>query len=120
MSEPAALDERVTRLENEMAEVRILAVNADREASDNTATLRGQVGILNSIGETQREHGLKLAQHGKRLDRLEKKVDAGFAEMRQGFAQVDENFAKVETKFAKVHDGLDKITALLTDEPDET
>jgi hypothetical protein len=74
--------------------------------------LRGQVGLLNALKETQREQGETLAEHGKRLDRLERKVDTGFA-------QTDKNFAKVEGQLKEVRTGIAKITGLLTDESDK-
>lgn len=100
MSEPAQnIPERVTKLENEMAEVRYLANKTDRDVSDVHAALRGQTGVLNAIGESQREHGQMLAQHGKRLERLESKVDG-----------LDRKF---DTGFHKLKVGQDHITSLL-------
>jgi septal ring factor EnvC (AmiA/AmiB activator) len=134
------IHDRVTRLEEERAEVRFLATHADKEAASNTAVLQGQIGVLNALRETQQEHGQTLAkhgqilakhthmltEHGKRLDRLEHKVDAGFAQadknfdqINKNFAKVDENFAKVEGQLKQVRTGIAKITGLLTDEIDK-
>jgi hypothetical protein len=97
MSEPAEIEKRFTNLETNVKDV-----------------LRGHTRVLNSLGKTQREHSLTLAQHGKRLDRLERKVDEGFARMDDSFAQVDANFAQVDEKLAILKAGQDKITELLT------
>lgn len=109
MSEPDNIPERVTRLEYEVAEARkdtaaarILAGGADRDVSELRATLNGHTRVLNAIGETQREHGV-------RLNHLERKVDDGFTEMRDGFT--------------KLNLGQAQITALLNvalNRPDET
>ncbi len=127
------IHDRVTQLEHDMVEVRYLATKADHEASGNTATLRGQVGLLNALKETQREHGETLAKHtkmladhGKRLVNVERMVDAGFAQADKNFAQADKNFAQIDENFAKVEDqfkqvrtGIAEITGLLTDKIDK-
>lgn len=126
MSESTEIHDRVSRLEQQMTEVRYLATKADREASGNTAVLRGQVGILNAISETQREHGQTLAkhtkiladhsrtladhgrtlgEHTKMLDQIDHKADTRFAEMRRGFAVLGA--------------GQQKITELLTGRSDD-
>jgi hypothetical protein len=109
VNEPENIPERVTRLEYQVAEARkdaaaarILAGGADRDVSELRAALNGHTRVLNAIGETQREHGV-------RLDNLEHKVDDGFAEMREGFS--------------KLNLGQAQITALLNvalNRPDET
>jgi len=96
MAQPATqLEDRVTRLENQMAEVTYLATKNDRDVSNLKATLHGHTGVLDAIGETLREHGLKLAEHGVRLgclentvDRLERKVDDGFMLLGAGQAEI--------------------------------
>jgi chromosome segregation ATPase len=121
MHELTRLDDRVTKLENEMADVRGIAETANREVAVVPAVLRGHTMVLNSLRMTQREHG-------ERLDRLEHKVDDGFARMdknfeqiNENFAQINENFATVEARFNVIGAGIVKITELLTeaDEPDE-
>lgn len=117
------IHDRVTDLEHDVAGTHYLARKAEREASSNTDVLRGQVGLLNALKETQREHGETLAKHGKRLDRLEQKVDAGFAQADKNFAQVDENFVKVGKQLGQLRSGQERITELLTehlDKPSET
>lgn len=113
MSEPVNIPERVTQLEDEVAKVWYLARKADKDGSDVRAALGGQIGVLNAIGETQREHGMRLAEHGKRLERLERKVDNGFNEMRK---EMREGFSNVKV-------GQVQITTLLNtilEKPDET
>ena len=126
MTESTEIHDRVTRLEEERAEVRFLATHADKEAASNTAVLQGQVGVLNALRDTQQEHGETLAkhshmlaEHGKRLGRLEHKVDTGFAKADENYAQVNANFAEVEGQLKQVRTGIAKITGLLTDEIDK-
>jgi hypothetical protein len=83
------LDERVTKLEGEMVEVRFL-----RSALANHAT------VLNAIREDQ------LAQ-GERITRVE-------TEMRDGFAETRSGFAEMRSKFATVVEGQLRMTELLT------
>ena len=120
MSQPARLlDERVTQLESEMAEVRFLATKADREVSDVQVTLRGYTGTLNAIRDDQVEQGKRLARVETKVDNLEKEVHTGFVRVDENFAKVDENFAKVERKFELLHKGQEQITELLTRRLDE-
>lgn len=88
MSEPAEIHDRVDSLEDEIARVRYLASHADKDVSDVRAALSGQTGVLNAIGETQREQGGRLAEHSKRLERLERKVDTGFNALKVGQDQI--------------------------------
>lgn len=89
MTQPATqLEDRVTKLENQMAEVTYLAKRTDRDVSTVQATLHGHTGVLNAIGETLRDHGLKLAEHDIRLERLERKVDDGFMLLGAGQAEI--------------------------------
>ena len=132
MSEPDEIHHRVTRLEHQMIRVeqdaaaaRLLAGGADHDVSEFRAVMRGQTGILNAIGETQREHSERLAEHSERLadhserlaeqsehladhterlDRLERKVDTGFAEMSD----------HVNRGFTTLNLGMAQLTALLT------
>jgi len=71
MTEPAGLHDRVTRLEEEVAQVRYLARKTDRDVSDFRAVLHGHTGVLNAIRENQLEQGQILAVHGDRLDTLD-------------------------------------------------
>lgn len=106
MSEPAEINERFTRLEAEVADVRYLARGADEDTSVIKDKLHAHIMSLESLRETQIEHG-------ERLGRLERKVD-------DGFDKIDGNFTLVEVEFGKVHAGIDRITGLLTDKPEET
>jgi hypothetical protein len=120
VSEPENIPERVTRLEYQVAEARkdaaaarILAGGADRDVSELRATLNGHTRVLNAIGETQREHGV-------RLNHLERKVDDGFAEMR---AEMRDGFTGMREVYTKLNLGQAQITALLNvalNRPDET
>jgi hypothetical protein len=100
MTEQVQLEERVTKLELEMAEVRYVATKADKDVADFKTVLVGHTGVINAIRDDQ-------VEHGKQLARVEKEMHAGFARM-------DENFAKVEDKFAQLREGQEQITDLLT------
>jgi hypothetical protein len=95
-----------------MASVTYLARQTERDVSHVQATLHGHTGVLNSIGETPRDHGLKLAEHDVRLERLERKVD-------EGFDQANRNFDTVEKRFDVVQAGIVRITGLLTTQDDQ-
>lgn len=107
MSQPARLDERVSQLETEIAEVRYLATKAEREVSDMQTVFRGHTGVLNAIRDDQVKQGAELAS-------VKAEVKNVKAEMHEGFAKVDENFAKVENKFVQLQQGQEQITDLLT------
>lgn len=134
------LDQRVTRLEYEMAEARYLARKADKDVSDYRAVLHGHTSVLNSLRETQVEHGIRLDRLEHKVDGLEHKVDGlehkvdglerrldegfsmvneNFTKVDENFAKVDENFARIDREFAKIRQGLTTITGLLTDKLDE-
>ena len=137
MSQPTRLlEERVTQLEAEMADVRFLATKADREVSDVQITLRGYTGTLNAIRDDQVEQGKRLARVEKKVDTLGKKVDS--VEQRVGGVEqkidnVEQRIGGVEQKvdnvekemrhgFALLGQGQERITELLTrhlGEPDE-
>jgi hypothetical protein len=119
MSQPARLDERVTQLESEMAEVRFLATKAESEVSDMQTVFRGHTGVLNAIRQDQVKQGMELAS-------VKAEVKNVRAEMHTGFAQVDEEFADVRSEmrkgFGELARGQELITNLLTrhlGEPDE-
>lgn len=79
---PGDLEQRVSALEVEVAQLReqsvltqtdaeaarVLASGADRDVSEVRAELRAHLGAINALRETQVEQG--------------RRVDAGFAEMR--------------------------------------
>ncbi|TDV52379.1 hypothetical protein [Actinophytocola oryzae] len=122
MTQAVPLEERVTKLEREMREVRYMAGRTDREVSDLQVTLKGHNGVLNAIREDQVDQGKKLDLVERRLGKLEMKVDENFAKVDENFAKVDENFAKVEAKFDVLYQGQEKITQLLNrhlGEPDD-
>ena len=105
MTQALPLEDRVAKLEREMAEVQFMTGRTDREVSDLQAVLNGHTGVLNAIREDQRDQG-------KRLARVE-------AEMRSGFADVR---AEMRTGFDTLARGQDQITELLTrhlDEPND-
>lgn len=104
MSEADSIDERVTRLENQMADVHYLASRADREVSIVNVQNLAHTRTLNALRETQLEHGQKLNEHSRRLDRIER--------------QANDNFQKVENAFGVVNAGMAHITTLLTDKID--
>ena len=121
MTEQAQLEERVTKLELEMAEVRYVATKADKDVADFKTVLVGHTGVINAIRNDQVEQGKELAKIKAEVKSVKAemregfaKVDQNFAKVDQNFAKVDENFAKVEDKFAQLREGQEKITDLLT------
>ena len=107
MSELAKLDERVTRLEREMGDVRKLAASASAEVGDVHARLRAHTKSLEALRKTQVEQGQEMR--------------AGFAAIDQRFAsltgEMNGRFATLEGEmregFAKVGVGMAQINALL-------
>jgi hypothetical protein len=97
MSEPDEINERVTRLEGEVAlarqdaaAARVLAGGADRDVAAMQSELRAHTRSLNALRQTQVEQG---------------------HEMREGFARVDSEARK---NFAVLSQGQARITELLT------
>ena len=109
MSQPARLEERVSQLELEMAEVRYLATKANKDVSDFRTVLVGHTGVINAIREDQLEQGKKLA-------RVEKEVHAGFARMNEEFADVR---SEMRNGFGKLAEGQARITELITQHIEE-
>jgi hypothetical protein len=107
LTEPDDIPTRVSRLEQEMVEVRqkaadghTLASGADHDVSVMQDRQRAHTRAISALRETQVE---------------------GFREMRDGFRQINANFRTVEGEFSKLNTGMAHITALLTnglDEPD--
>jgi chromosome segregation ATPase len=62
VSEPDDIPNRVTRLEGEMREVRVLAVGADEDVSNVQEALRAHTNVLNALRQTQLEHFSELRQ----------------------------------------------------------
>jgi hypothetical protein len=127
MSEPDGLDERVTRLEGEVAlarqdaaAARVLAGGADRDVAAMQSELRAHTRSLNALRQTQVEQGHEMREGFA-------KIDERFATIDQRFATFDQRFAKVDKEmregFSVLAVGQAQITALLTaqlDEPGET
>ncbi len=108
MSEPDEIDERVTRLEGEVAlarqdaaAARVLAGGADRDVAAMQSELRAHTRSLNALRQTQVEQGHEMREGFARVD----------AEMREGFARVDSETRK---SFGLLAQGQTRITELLT------
>jgi len=81
VSSPDSVENRLTALERQVAHLReqnafiasdasaarTLAAGADRDVSEVRAELRAHTQVLNSLRETQLEHGQVLAEHGQVL-----------------------------------------------------
>ncbi|MDQ3503467.1 MAG: hypothetical protein M3486_07635 [Actinomycetota bacterium] len=94
MSSPDSVENRLTALERQVAQLReqnaliasdasaarTLAAGADRDVSEVRAELRAHTQVLNSLRETQLEQGQVLAEHGQLL--------AGQGQMLAGQKQV--------------------------------
>jgi hypothetical protein len=118
MSQPANMNDRVTRLENEVAQVRYLAVAANRDTTNFQAVISGQTGVLNAIGETQREHSLTLASHTRSLARLNATVNH-HSTVLDSHTEILDSHTEI---LGKLRVGQEHITTLLTralDLPDQ-
>jgi len=109
MTDPDDLPTRVTRLEQEMAEVRVLARGADEDCSNMQDTFRAHTGVLNALRQTQLEQGATLAEHSRKLDKIDDRFD-----------KIDYRFIKVEGELGKANAGIAHITALLTNKSNES
>ena len=105
MAEPAGIQERVTRLEHEMAEVRYLATKAEREGSEFRAVIGGQTGVLDALRETRLEQGKTLAAHGGRLGRLEEKFD----NLDEKFDVLDGKVGSLDGKVGSLEEKVDNL-----------
>jgi septal ring factor EnvC (AmiA/AmiB activator) len=74
MAAMARLDERVTQLEMEMAEVRFLATKAEKEVTNVQMVLNGHTGTLNAIRHDQ-------VDQVRELTRVKAEVNSLGAEM---------------------------------------
>jgi archaellum component FlaC len=99
VSQPEDLPTRVNRLEEEVAEARVLAAGADRDVSHVQAALRAHTGTLEALRKTQVEQGKEMREGFKKVD--------------ERFAKMDERFNKVDERFNKVDAGIAQITTLL-------
>jgi hypothetical protein len=115
MSGPDEINDRVTRLEGEVARARqdaaaarVLAGGADRDVAAMQVELRAHTRSLIALRQTQVEQGREMREGFAR-------VDAEFAqvrgEMREGFARVD---TEMREGFSVLAVGQAQITALLT------
>lgn len=109
------LEDRVTRLEREVDDIRRLASGAHEDVANVQASLRAHINTLEALHKNQREMQ-------KDITDLRTDVDSGFTEMRTEFANVRDEmrteFANVRGEmreaFTKLHLGMSQITALLT------
>jgi chromosome segregation ATPase len=88
------LEDRVTRVEREVDEVRRLASGAHEDVSTVQAALRAHIGSLEALRKTQLEQGEEMRR--------------GFAEVRAEFASVRGEIADVRTE---MQEGLAGVRA---------
>ena len=100
MSRPDGINERVTRLESEVAlarqdaaAARVLAGGADRDVSAMRGELRAHTRSLHALRETQLEHGAAIRElrdgqleHGAAIREVRGDVSELRTEMREGFS----------------------------------
>jgi chromosome segregation ATPase len=91
---------QIARARSDAAAARVLAGGADKDVADMRAELRAHTKALNALRETQIEQGQEISDLR--------------TEMRVGFAKVDAGFAEMHSKFSILHDGIERITRLLT------
>jgi chromosome segregation ATPase len=112
VSQSADLPDRVTRLEQEMAEVRFVAYKAEKEASDSKDILHGQVGVLNAIRADQldlRKDFTKLNAYVEGIDGRVGKLDERFGKLDERVGRVEERVGRVEERVGKVDEHLGKV-----------
>ena len=90
------IEDRVTRLEREVEDIRRLASGAHEDVANVQATLRAHINTLEALHKNQREMQ-------KDITVLRTDVDSGFAEMRMEFANVRD---EMRTEFANVRDEM--------------
>jgi hypothetical protein len=115
------LDDRVTKLEREMKDVRrdavetrLLAAGASEEVGHLRLELRAHTKTLEALRETQLDQSHEMRAGFASVDRRFVKLET---EMRDGFADVGKRFVKLKTEmrdgFGKMSLGMAQITALL-------
>ena len=110
------LEARVTRLEQQMLEVREdsraarhLAASADHDIADLTTEVR----------EFRRETKADIAKLDNRIDNLETKIDANTASINALAQGTDENFRAVNQRLDTVDNGLAQILAAIQNRAEE-
>jgi hypothetical protein len=95
MSEPGGMNDRVTRLESEVAlarrdatVARELAAGADRDVSAMQDELRAHTRSLNALRETQVEHGVAIRRLRGDMSELRVEMREGFGKLAVGQAQI--------------------------------
>jgi hypothetical protein len=95
LTEPDNIPDRVTQLEVEMSEVRVLARGADEDVSNMQQTLNAHISTLNALRQTQLDQGQSLTtlrqtqlDQGQSLTTLRQTQLEQGKEMREGFRTV--------------------------------
>lgn len=103
----ASMEDRVSALEKQIAEVRALAAGAHEDTGDIKAAQLNHIKVLNGWG----------TQLNGRIDRMQAEIDLKLNQMETRFSQelalVDQGFRKIEERFATLAAGMSRITALL-------
>jgi hypothetical protein len=118
------LDDRVTKLERDMGNMRrdveaarALASGAYQDVVDMRAELRAHTKTLEALHVNQVELRKDYKALREDHNELHREVDEGFTVMREGFAEVDRRFVGLESEmregFTKIGLGMAQITALL-------
>jgi chromosome segregation ATPase len=122
MASPEELEARVSRLEQEVAQLqtrvaetsadaaaaRVLAGGADRDVAEMRTEIREEMRAhtraLNALLETQAEHTVQVGDLGRRLSSVEAdltslgaRIDSLETEMRAGFAEMKSGMAQIVT-----------------------
>lgn len=110
------LEDRVTRVEREVDEIRRLAGGAHEDVANVQATLRAHINTLEALNKNQVEMrkdiaGLRTDVNSLRtdVDGLRKDVDTGFTEMREGFTTLNLGMAQI-TALLNIAIGRDEPT----------
>jgi hypothetical protein len=104
------LEDRVTRVEREVDEVRRLASGAHEDVANVQATLRAHIGSLEALRKTQ-------VEHSKEMRRGFADVRAEFTDVRTEIADIRaemiHGFTEMREGFTKINLGMSQMTALL-------
>lgn len=129
MADNSELERRVSALEAEMADVRMLAAGADADVSRFDAAIRGQRRVLNALRETQVEHGQRLAAIDVRFDAVDARFDgtdgrfdrleSRFDGMDDRLDGLDTRFDGLEARFERLGGAMDAVLRILGGRPTE-
>ncbi|MGZ4649045.1 MAG: hypothetical protein ACXV3A_00665 [Kineosporiaceae bacterium] len=103
------LADRVTALEQQQRSHRRALGSLDADVSDLQTQRRQDVRLLQSLRQTQVEHGDQLTRLEGRLEGLETTVTTGFAGVESRFGQMDSRFGQMDSRFGQIDSRFEQI-----------